>query len=218
MAITKSRCRALADGGGKALAEHAARNVQRFLVHSFDAAQLLAGGQAVRRAVAQQAVERIDEKGGDAQQKAREAQHERRDGRAPVRRAQRGEGGDAAGHAQAPDHVFRVQPALGMGDDVHLLRVRAAQNLIDFPLELRGVARDRAHAVHAAFIDFVALDAQQAVDAAEGTHEKRVLHAQPVHQHDGIAGLHAFFLLSGLPRRHCYHKRAAAESQGRRGA
>lgn len=78
-------------------------------------------------------------------------------------------------HPQAGEHIFAIQPALGMGNQVHLLGVFPLENAKDKRLELLGVVLNGAKAVGIRRVNAVSRLFQNLADVPERLYDPSLL-------------------------------------------
>ena len=106
---------------------------------------------------------------------------------AAVRGVDRGQRGDMRRKAEAGDRVAAVQPALGVGDQVDLVRAGLRQHLLDARLELGRGRRHGRGRLLAAVVKRRAAFLQGLRDAAPVVDVLPVAEKDAVHQHDRVA-------------------------------
>lgn len=150
--------------GGKALTHDAVGEVDSLAFDAFHPHELFAGGEAVRIPVAEDAVSGVYEKRRRFYREFRHTHHKGSYRSPAMGRAKRRERRRFVSHAELFYHIFRVEPAFGMSDEVHFSGSGLFQYRADLFFELRGVVFHRSEAVDAAFVYRAAFFTQYPVD------------------------------------------------------
>ena len=108
---------------------------------------------------------------------------------APVGRGDGGDAGDSVPCAQGGGSHPGFQPALGMGDEIHLLRPGLRQDLVDPPHDLGGVGLCAGPAVLQAVADHRASSLQRRRDPSPVDRPLQIPEPRPVDQHQGVSGM-----------------------------
>ena len=110
-----------------------------------------------------------------------------------MRSAQSSQRSHIGSHFKIPDHVFCIESAFGMCDDIHLISAGLTEDSQDFLFQLCCVCFHGTKRIYLALVHLISLNAQNPINAAPGFHKKRIPHSQAMNQNNGITGFHTGF-------------------------